>query len=149
MQHDNKLLVTTALLLSLVVGCGASAEQEGYRDGRGPVEGGKANVGAGFTLDPACDYVCDATNDNEAVCAQYCPDGCLTIELQGRWESDEAVEAAGSLSSFCPDDFPDEELGRLTCELTYSIPSGHPSDCVAAFSEATCDAALDVCLDGL
>lgn len=145
MRHKSEVRLTLALLLSLVVGCGAAVEDEGYRDGRS--EGGKANAGAGFTLDPACDYGCDEINGEESVCAQHCPDGCVTIELGGRWESDEAIDAAGSLSSFCSDDFPDEDLGRLTCELTYSIPSGQPSDCVAVFSEQACEAALDVCRD--
>ena len=149
MRHDNAMGLAMVLAM-LVGGCTDSAGGEQYRGGPASAEEeGPGNAEGGFERDPACDYVCDATNDEEAVCAQYCPDGCVTIEITRRTETDGLSENVASLSGYCPADFPEPELGQLTCELTYAIPSGHEADCAAAFSEETCTAALNVCLDGL
>lgn len=143
-----------ALLFSIVAAAGcdrSSTDPVGDRDGalQDAGEEGNPEVGGGFVPDPNCDYACEDINDEEAICSQFCADGCVTIELNRETANDEGISVVGSVFGYCPEDFPDDELGPLTCQLMYTIPSGGPSDCAANYSAQTCQAAQDVCLDGL
>ncbi|MBL4687620.1 MAG: hypothetical protein JKY37_23695 [Nannocystaceae bacterium] len=150
MNRSNLLCPSFLLAFVMVAACDSSDESQSLRNENGAEsadDDGTPEIGGGYDPDPSCEYDCTEINDDESICIEQCPDNCFSIILNRETTDASGVTGVGSISEVCPDQLPDRELGILTCELEYAIPTGDPVDCEASFSDEACETALNECLD--